>query len=104
MSPILFDYELKQKCSLLDLKSLICMAGTLHNTKIDDLYRILQLFRENQIIDYNYLMDDIKDEISISRCIIYNVETGIIINELINYETTLFTIDSYISTIKTNVR
>ena len=101
MSPnIEFDIELKEKCSQFDLKALIHVAGIFHNTKIDDLYNILQLFTENQIINDIYTMDDIKEEISFSRYLIYNEQTGIIINTLINYPSILFSIETYISKLK----
>lgn len=97
MSPnIEFDIRLREKCQYIDLKALIHIAGIFHNTKIDDIYYILQLFTTYQIIDKSYTTDDIKDEILLSRYLNYDTETGIIINTLINNSTILYSVDVYI--------
>ncbi len=91
-----FDIRLRERCQYTDLKALIHIAGTFHNTKIDDIYYILQLFTTYQIIDKIYTMDDIKDEILLSRHLNYDVDSGIVINTLINDPTILYSVDVYI--------
>jgi len=100
MSPSNFNYDLYKFCLNKDVKTLIYIASSLHLTYIDDLYIILQDLYNNHIINYNITMDDIKNEILLSRYIIYYEQCRIITNSLIDDTSVLFSTDSYILRLK----
>jgi hypothetical protein len=96
----MFDDELKSKLENYSLYNLICMGASNYITTIDNIYEALLELYDNNMIEDNYTIDDIKYIINDSRYVSYDEITKIITNSLVDNPVVDFSIEAYIETIK----